>query len=147
MTVIKERERSESLIMCCRFYSFGSLCSWLLKKCLFILEENPELVNRETNVINFINCMKHFPHLSVDFVSYTNAHTQRRENFMKLGYAYYYNKREEKSSRDSPGVLRKLRMSTNKRCYCVQRVQQTMNGLRGHILCLSLFSNTAGLFI
>ncbi|XP_025079863.1 uncharacterized protein LOC112555643 [Pomacea canaliculata] len=32
------------------------------------IEENPELVNRETNVINFINCMKHFPHLSVDFI-------------------------------------------------------------------------------
>ncbi|XP_076454428.1 uncharacterized protein LOC143289313 [Babylonia areolata] len=30
--------------------------------------ENPQLVNPEDNVVNFVNCMKHFPHLSVDFI-------------------------------------------------------------------------------
>ncbi|KAK7478979.1 hypothetical protein BaRGS_00029740, partial [Batillaria attramentaria] len=32
------------------------------------IQENPQLVDPETNVVNFVTCMKHFPHLSVDFI-------------------------------------------------------------------------------
>ncbi|KAL8598835.1 hypothetical protein ACOMHN_015414 [Nucella lapillus] len=30
--------------------------------------DNPQLVNPDDNVVNFINCMRHFPHLSVEFI-------------------------------------------------------------------------------